>query len=71
MSVISINILTMVYLMHKEVSLLSHSSRFGKNFIIFVTEMNSLVHIGDKKKYILILPKVPGHGLYDTRLTVD
>ena len=50
--------------------LLSNDSGFGKTVIIFGADtMSSLVHIDNKKKYILILAKNPGDGLGDTTLT--
>ena len=43
--------------------LLSSGSGFGKNIQIFVGEMNLLVHIENKKKYILVFGKSPTDGL--------
>ena len=48
--------------------LLSNGSRFGKN-VIFGADTNSLVHIDDKMKDILILGKGLTDGLDDTMLT--
>ena len=50
---------------------LSDGSRFGKNVIIFRAEMNSLVHIDNKKKDILIFGKGPTNCLDDTMLTAE
>ena len=50
---------------------LSDGSGFGKNAIIFVADMNSSVHIDNKKKDILILGKGPKYGLDDTTLTAE
>ena len=36
---------------------------FGQNVIIFGVDMSSSAHINNKKKYILILGKVPTQGL--------
>ena len=47
---------------------LPDGSGFGKNVIIFSADMNSYVHIDNKKKHILIL----GKGLTDdTTLTAE
>ena len=39
---------------------------FGQNVIIFVVDMSSLVHVDNKKKYILILGKGLTQGLEHT-----
>ena len=44
---------------------------FGKNVIIFGTDMSSSVHIGNKKKDILVLDEGSTQGLDDTTLTVE
>ena len=51
--------------------LLSNSSGFVKNMIIFRAEMSSTRHIDNKKKAILILGNDPTVGLDDTTLTPD
>ena len=43
----------------------------GKNSIITGADMNSSVHIDNKKKDILIIGLGPIHGLDDTTLTVQ
>ena len=50
--------------------LLSDGS-MGKIFIIFGADMNSSVHIDNKRKDILILDEGPTQGLDDTLLTVE
>ena len=52
---------------------LSSGSRFGKNIniIIFGADMNSSVHIDNKKKGISILGKGPTQGLDNTTLTTE
>ena len=50
---------------------LSNGIEFGKNFIIFGVDMNSLVHIDNEKKFILIIGKRPTQGLDDTALTAE
>ena len=50
---------------------LSNGTELGKNFIIFGVDMNSLVHIDNEKKYILILGKRLTQGLDDTALTAE
>ena len=49
-------------------SLLSDSSEFGRKVIIFDADMNSPVHIDNKKKDILIRNKGPTDSLCDTNL---
>ena len=44
---------------------------FGKNAIIFGADMNSSVHIDNKRKYILVLGEGPTQGLDDTTLTAE
>ena len=44
---------------------------FGKNAIIFGADMNSSVHIDNKRKDILILGEGPTQGLDDTTLTAE
>ena len=43
----------------------------GKNIINLGFYMNSSVHIGNEKKYILILGKGPTQGLDDITLTAE
>ena len=43
----------------------------GKNAIMFGVDMNSSVHIDNKKKYNLSIGKGPTQGLDDTMLTVE
>ena len=43
----------------------------GKTVIIFRVNKRSSVHIGNKKKYILIIGFGPTQGLYDTTLTAE
>ena len=52
---------------------LSSNSSFGKNIniIIFGADMNSPVHIDNKKKDISILGKGPTRGLDNTILTTE
>ena len=57
-------------LIHAEVSLFNGSG-FGKNLILFGTDMSSSMHVDNKKKYILILGKEPTDGLNDTMLTAE
>ena len=47
----------------------SFGNRYGKNVIIFGPNMNSSVHVDNKKKYILILGKGPTQGLDGSTLT--
>ena len=52
--------------------LLSDSSEFGKNVIIFIgADMSSSGHVDNGKKDILILGKGPTQGLDNTTLTAD
>ena len=44
---------------------------FGKNAIIFGADMNSSVHIDNKRKDILVLGEGPTQGLDDTTLTAE
>ena len=44
---------------------------FGKNVILFGADMNSFVHIDDKKKDVLILVEGPIQGLDDTTLAAE
>ena len=44
---------------------------FGKNAIIFGADMNSSVHIDNKRKDILILGEGPMQGLDDTTLAAE
>ena len=68
---LSTNIVDMILdLIHAEVSL-SDGSGFGKNLILFGTDMSSSVHVDNKKKYILILGKELTDGLNDTMLTAE
>ena len=68
---LSTNIVDMILdLIHAEVSL-SNGSGFGKNLILFGTDMSSSMHVDNKKKYILILGKEPTDGLNDTMLTAE
>ena len=46
-------------------------SGFGKSMIIFGVDMSSLVHVQNKKKYILILGSSPTQGSDDTTLTAE
>ena len=48
---------------------LSDDSGFGKNVLIFGSDMSSSVHIDNKKKYILILGKYTTDGSDNTTLT--
>ena len=50
---------------------LSVGNGFGKNVIIFGTDMSSSVNVDDKKKDILILAERPTQGLDDTTLTAE
>ena len=52
-------------------SLLSNGSGFGKNVIIFVTDMSSSVHICNKKKNILILGKGQTQRLDNATVTAE
>ena len=47
----------------------SFGNGFGRNCIIFGVDMSSSVHVGNKKKDIIILGKGPTHGLDGTTLT--
>ena len=68
---LSTNIVDMILdLIHAKVSL-SNGSGFGKNLILFGTDMSSSMHVDNKKKYILILGKEPTDGLNDTMLTAE
>ena len=49
----------------------SNQYRFGRNVIIFGIDMSSSVHIGNKKKDILILGKGPTQGLGKHSLTAE
>ena len=49
----------------------SVANGFDKNIIIFGADMNSSVHIDNKKKDILILGEGPTLGLNDTSLTAE
>ena len=51
--------------------MLSHGSGFGKNVTTFGADMSLFVRIDNKKKYILILGKVPTDVLDDTALTAE
>ena len=44
---------------------------FGKNVKLFGADMNSFVHIDDKKKDVLILVEGPIQGLDDTTLAAE
>ena len=50
--------------------MLSDSNGFGKNVTIFFADMNSFVHIDNKKKDILILGKDPTVTLDDSTVIV-
>ena len=50
---------------------LSNGSGFGKNVIIFGTDMSSLLYTGNKKKDIFILGKRPTDGLNDATLAAE
>ena len=50
---------------------LTDGSGFGKSLVIFCADMNSSVHIDNKKKYILILSKDPTDGLEDAKVTTE
>ena len=56
-------------LMHVAVFCYQIKRCLGKNVIIFVDTMSSVVHTGNGKKNILILHKVPTDSLNDTTLT--
>ena len=45
--------------------------KHGKNVIIFVVDISSSVHIGNKGRNILILDEEPTQGLDDTTLTAE
>ena len=49
----------------------SFCNGYGKNVIIFGANMNSSVHVDNKKKDILILGKGPTQGLDGTTLTAE
>ena len=51
--------------------MLSDSNGFGKNVTIFFADMNSFVHIDNKKKDILILDKDPTVTLDDSTVIVE
>ena len=51
--------------------MLSNSSGFCENVIIFGVDMSSLVHIDNGKNDILIPDKGSTDGLDDTTLTVE
>ena len=46
------------------------SGGFGRNVLIFGTDMSSSIHIDNKKKYILVLGRGPTQGL-DSTLTAE
>ena len=48
---------------------LNDGNGFGKNAIIFGTDMSSSVHLDNNKKYIMILGDGPTQGSDDTTLT--
>ena len=50
---------------------LTDGSGFWKSLVIFCPDMNSSVHIDNKKKYILILSKDPTDGLEDAKVTTE
>ena len=50
---------------------LSDGSEFGKNVMILGADVSSSVHIGTKKKNILLLVKCPTDRLDDITLTVE
>ena len=50
---------------------LTDGSGFGKSLIIFCADMNSSVHIDNKKKDVLILSKDPTDGLEDAKVTTE
>ena len=43
----------------------------NNNVIVFGVDMSSFVHIGNKKKHILILSIGPGQGLDNTIITAE
>ena len=49
----------------------TYGSGFGKNVIIFCADMNSSVHIDNKKTYILVLSKGLSDNLDHTMLTSE
>ena len=50
---------------------LSDGSRFSKNMITFVADMNSSAHVDNRKKDSSILRKSPTQGLDETPLTTE
>ena len=46
-------------------------SNFGKNVLIFSTDMSWSGHVNNRKRDILILGKAPMQGLDDTTLTAE
>ena len=50
---------------------LSNESRFGKNIKTIGANVSTLVHIDNKKEYILTLFKGPTDGFDDTMLTAE
>ena len=44
---------------------------WSKNVVIFGTDMNSSMHIDNKKKDILVLGEGPTQGLGDTTITAE
>ena len=44
---------------------------FGRNCIIFGADMSSSVHVGNRKKYTLIVGEGPTEGLDGTTLTAE
>ena len=55
----------------RETFSLSDCGSFGKNVIIFGTDMSSLAHIDNRKKDILVLGNGPTDGLDDSTLTTE
>ena len=49
----------------------SFDNGFGRNCVTFVVDMNSSVHVDNKKKDILILGEEPTHGLEGTTLSTE
>ena len=47
------------------------TGRFGKNVVIFGTDISSSVHVDNKKRDILILGEGPTQGFDDTGLTAE
>ena len=50
---------------------MSNDGDFGKNLVIFGTDINSSVYFHNEKKDILVLDKSPTQGLDDTELIAE